>query len=298
MKGGRRRGCLCCRPGGVCRKPACSCDPWLQRTAATSNRDVWQLMPHSTCVVRQARPPSAVSARLQRQVFFDWVTFSILIHVRQILVRIKKQGPGKDPNLALQICLCPGAYAAGAAPSSRIARKTPMSADLCSPRFKHLRERHSAVVDQPLVESDACARGSVCRRRQCSTAAMRGHLVSIIRPNALTRSHISTSWIGCSLGSTRRGGRSLARRTNRFCHCRPRSSNMLAASLYFLYSSSRSTSLLAGLRTSSFTSLVPGEDHPRLDLHQPAGHFQKLAYRIHVQDFQHLKMGKILLGDQ
>ena len=34
----------------------------------------------------------------------------------------------------------------------------------------------------------------------------------ITRPNALTKSHNSTSWIGWSDGSTRRGGRSLAKR--------------------------------------------------------------------------------------
>ena len=57
--------------------------------------------------------------------------------------------------------------------SSRIARKTPISADLCVPAAEHLRERDTRRARAAAGESAACTRGSACRRRRCSTAVTR-----------------------------------------------------------------------------------------------------------------------------
>ena len=80
----------------------------------------------------------------------------------------------------------------------------------------------------------------------------------IIRPNALTRSHSSTSWIGSSARLRPRGGRSSASRANWRCQWRLRSSRMLAASRNSLYSNRRRTSSWRGSSNSSWTSSARG----------------------------------------
>ena len=73
---------------------------------------------------------------------------------------------------------------------------------------------------------------------------------------------------------------------------------MLAASLYFLYSSSCSTSWCRGSSSGSSSSSLCGSTTARLDLYQRAGHFQEVAHRVDVQRPQDLQVLQVLLRDQ
>ena len=94
-----------------------------------------------------------------------------------------------------------------------------------------------------------------------------------------------------------RAGRSTAA-NSAAANCGSRSSRMLAASRYFLYSSSRRTNSCRGSSNSLLHLVAPRQHLLRLDLDQQAGHGQKIAHRVDVQLLDHRQVFEILVGDR
>ena len=121
----------------------------------------------------------------------------------------------------------------------------------------------------------------------------------MIRPNALTRSHSSTSWIG-SLGQVALAAaadRSTAADSaaancgSALPECWPRRDTSCIPA-------SRRTSSCRGSSISSSTSSLRGSTCCDLISISSAGHRQKIAHRVDVQLLQHRQVFEILVGDQ
>ena len=118
------------------------------------------------------------------------------------------------------------------------------------------------------------------------------------RPNALTRSHSSTSWIGCSSGS-------IVPRRQVVRHPR-KSLAPLAAPLLehagrvavLLVLQQPADQFLPRVFQLLLDFLFARQHHPRLDLDQRAGHVEKIAHRVDVDLLQHGDVFEKLVGDR
>ena len=120
----------------------------------------------------------------------------------------------------------------------------------------------------------------------------------MIRPNALTRSHNSTSWIGSSASSA------LVRRQ---VAAQPRIA-LLPIAAPLLQDAGRVAELLVLQQAADkllprvfqlpLHLVAPRQHLLRLDLDQQAGHRQEVAHGIDVQLLQHRQILEILVGDR